>query len=274
MGLELHLNPSLWSVQASSTGTSHFPSLSGEGFLALDPVLPYPEKILIFGSSMCHTKKPWAQNSHFESRAPAQLWIQTPLPKLLPLPPAPAFGTPVDELGISSSTARFFRRHEVGSACASACLTRALSPSCRKKRKVSWLLNASSCLAERRQGPAGGGDRGTWSGGAGLQAHVSHQQRLPGSRPAVVRPGPSGQRRRQGCRQRRRGRGRGSLHLGPCNSDCHHLSLLAPIQRTRIFPVDRPGGEWCWNKQEEKGQEGAPGALGGAAFSPDLAWYL
>lgn len=73
-------------------GTSHFPSLSGEGFLwALDPVLPYPEIILIFGSSMCHTKKPWAQNSHFESRAPAQLWIQTPLPKLLPPPLAPAW---------------------------------------------------------------------------------------------------------------------------------------------------------------------------------------
>lgn len=69
---------------------------------------------------------------------------------------------------------------------------------------------------------------------------------------------------RGGGRGAHRGGGDGGedlLHQGPCSSDCHHLSLLAPIQRTQHSSHGLTGGEWCWNKQEEK-KEGVPGAPG------------
>lgn len=73
---------------------------------------------------------------------------------------------------------------------------------------------------------------------------------------------------------RGRGRGAGSeggdgeedlLHQGPCSSGCHHLSLLASVQRTQNSSHSLTGVEWCWNKQEEK-KKGVPGALGEQLF--------
>lgn len=72
-----------------------------------------------------------------------------------------------------------------------------------------------------------------------------------------------------------RGAGRGGgdggedlLHQGPCSSDCHHLSLLAPIQRTQ-HSSHRPWGRVVLEQagREEGGGTWGPG---GAVFSQAL----
>ena len=43
-----------------------------------------------------------------------------------------------------------------------------------RRERCVGLLDASSCLAERRRGLAGGGDRGTWSGEGRPGVRLSH----------------------------------------------------------------------------------------------------
>lgn len=63
------------------------------------------------------------------------------------------------------------------------------------------------------------------------------------------------------------------LHQGPCSSDCHHLSLLAPIQRTRHSSHELTGGRVVL---EQAGRERGRGHLGpwGSRLLPGFAWYL
>lgn len=67
-----------------------------------------------------------------------------------------------------------------------------------------------------------------------------------------------------------RGAGRGGgdggedlLHQRPCSSDCHHLSLLAPVQRTRHSSHSRTGGRGVL---EQAGRE-----KGGGNWAPEGA---
>lgn len=79
---------------------------------------------------------------------------------------------------------------------------------------------------------------------------------------AVVRPGPGGQRRRQGCRQRRRGRGRGSLTPGAMQLGLPPPVTLGPhSEDTAFFPWTDPGESGVGTSRKRK-QEGAPGAPG------------
>ena len=57
-------------------------------------------------------------------------------------------------------------------------------------------------------------------------------------------------------------RGHATLTATTCHS-------WPPFRGHSILPVDRPRGEWCWNKQEEKAGGGTWGP-GGAAFSQTL----
>lgn len=56
---------------------------------SLDPAQPHPEMVVISGSFMHAVPKGLGHRTPAEERA--QPWIQTPLPRLLPLPPAPAW---------------------------------------------------------------------------------------------------------------------------------------------------------------------------------------
>lgn len=62
------------------------------------------------------------------------------------------------------------------------------------------------------------------------------------------------------------------LHQGPCSPGCHHLSLLAPVQRTRHSSHGLTGGRMVL---EQAGREKGGGHLGpwGAALSLGLAQY-
>lgn len=68
------------------------------------------------------------------------------------------------------------------------------------------------------------------------------------------------------------------LHQGPCSSDCHHLSLLAPVQRTRhsSHGLTRGVGMGVGGKVvlEQAGRKKGGGTWGprGVGFSQTLTW--
>lgn len=68
------------------------------------------------------------------------------------------------------------------------------------------------------------------------------------------------------------------LHQGPCSSDCHHLSLLAPVQRTRHSSHGLTGGAGvgCGGQSgvgtSRKKKGGGTWGPRGAGFSQALTW--
>lgn len=77
-----------------------------------------------------------------------------------------------------------------------------------------------------------------------------------------------------------RGAGRGGgdggedlLHQGPCSSTATTCHSWPPFRGHGILPMDRLGGERCWNKREGKEGGGHLGPLGVGSLFPGLAWY-
>lgn len=125
-----------------------------------------------------------------------------------------------------------------------------------------WLRGGQSQLTEGREAP--GAERGSL---VSVCLAAAAREQSWGSCKGWGRVG------RGGGRGAGRGGGDGGedlLHQGPCSSDCHHLSLLAPVQRTRHSSRGPTGGRVVL-EQVGRGR-GHLGPWGSSLFS-GFAWY-
>lgn len=130
-----------------------------------------------------------------------------------------------------------------------------------------WLRGGHGQLTEGREVP--GAERGNL---VAVCLAAAAQEQSWGSCKGLGRVG------RGGGRGAGRGGGDGGedlLHQGPCSLDCHHLSLLAPIQRT-WHSSHGPTGERVVLEQAGREKGGGTWGPGGAAFCRpclgSLAW--